>query len=479
MLDGVWKWWDKTKKGLLELASIRTQVLDAVVPFLKGRPDPKQTGRTNYKLCEYGHGVAVSNTKCTHKTTCPAGCGLAEGEGHTAEAPQFTLLARKAKDAGEATWSCAKTGAQCPCQRFLTDIQISAEGVYSATSPANAAEINAKVDEIANAQWGKAVDKGRSEPDAVGLASARLCLTSIGCAGVVFALNPLTGTCYMAATPLANGEWTCECGDDLLNMAPCAKAAEGRCIGVLALLIAKTSRQRVSTATQASIDKITPAVMTPYLATASASSRKKQATSPPEGEIVSAGKFASQEASSRNAEILGGARNLINISLSLVRALGAHSARDSPPATTPSFINAAGDWAALSPIALEVFRCSFDFELAPEFEIAKLAAQQRRGVADVSIAGQQLCVHAVPYLFQSPVCPWRPLFLPGANTPAIGSSRVHACLNFLQYVARASCPQLPPPACAFSDALLRTGVTGNARSRTYLLKGVPHHRGRK
>ncbi|KAJ1627108.1 hypothetical protein T492DRAFT_1027275 [Pavlovales sp. CCMP2436] len=208
----------------------------------------------------------------------------------------------------------------------------------------------------------------------------------------------------MAATPLANGEWTCECGDDLLNMAPCAKAAEGRCIGVLALLIAKTSRQRVSTATQASIDKITPAVMTPYLATASASSRKKQATSPPEGEIVSAGKFASQEASSRNAEILCGARNLINISTT----------------TTPSFINAAGDWAALSPIAVEVFRSSFDFELAPEFEIAKLAAQQRRSVADVSIA-----------------------------------------------------------ACAFSDALLRTGITGNARSRTYPLKGVPHHRGRK
>jgi len=403
----------------LELASLRIQIQDDAVPFLKGRPNPKQIGCTNCKSCDMGHLVAVSNTRCTHRTGCPAGCGVTEGEGHAADAPQYTLLKRKSNVAGEAVWPCTTVDEQCPSTRFLADIKVSAEGVYSAILPANAAEINAKVDEIAKEQSGKAVDKGRAEPAAMGMASARLCMTAIGCAGVAIALNPTTGMCCMSATPLDNCEWKCDCGYNVLEKAPCAKAKDGRCLCVIALLLAKMSRQRVLPATQTSIDKITLDVLKPYVATASASSRKKPATSPPEGEISSASKLATQEASSRNSGILHGAQNLTNIALGLARSLatrlGSDSPRCSPPPVTPSFIIAARDWASHSPIALEVFRCSFEVAQQIDFdEVAKLAAQERRGVADGSIAG-----------------------------------------------------------CAFADALLRSGVAGNGSYRTSLLKGVP------
>ncbi|KAJ1621352.1 hypothetical protein T492DRAFT_1070972, partial [Pavlovales sp. CCMP2436] len=230
----------------------------------------------------------------------------------------------------------------------------------------------------------------------MGMASARLCMTAIECAGVVIALNSRPGMCCMSATPLDNGEWTCDCGDDLLEKAPCAKAKDGRCLGVIALLLAKMSRQRVLPATQTSIDKITPDVLKPYVATASASSRKKPAT-----------------------HLARRAQNLTNIALGLARSLatrlGSDSPRCSPPPVTPSFIIAARDWASHSPIALEVFRCSFEVAQQVDFdEVTKLAAQERRGVADGSIAG-----------------------------------------------------------CAFADALLRSGFAGNGSFGASLLKGVP------
>jgi hypothetical protein len=419
-------WWEKTKKGIAELLAERRQVRDDNVKFLKGRPNPKQNdGRTNYKMCEDGHCVAVSNTSCTHKTGCPAGCGVQEMGADEGDGAKFSLMPRrKAKEEGGGIWRCSEAiGATCKHTRFLSDVKCSPNGVYSAALQATADEINAKVNEMAKELSGTSVDKGRAEPEAMGMASAQLSLAAIGCASLVIALHPVTGMCRLSATPLGDGKWQCYCGGDLLENAPCAKAKDGGCIGVLALVAVKMSGQRVCSATQASINKLTPDVLKPYLAKSSESSRKKAATSAPEGES----KLAQLAAS--NADTLDGTRNLLAISLGLVRSLAAPVSP--PPVMTGAFYDAAADWAARAPIALEVFRGSITAELAHDSElVAKFAAQGRRRVADGSIAGQQLSsplqvrrtpVHAIP------------CSLPGASAsvapPPANYWLVHTCLT--------------------------------------------------
>mmetsp|Transcript_26820 Transcript_26820/g.61833 ORF Transcript_26820/g.61833 Transcript_26820/m.61833 type:complete len:372 (-) Transcript_26820:21-1136(-) len=173
---------------------------------------------------------------------------------------------------------------------------------------------------------------------------------------------------------------------------PCRKAAKGECLGVPALLFLKMTGQPLTVATQKAVDKVTIDVITPYVM-ASTAPRKKQATTQPVGETVALSFSSMLQAQAESAAALEGSGNLLEMSLSMLRATTASLASQlvqgySPPPVTMALVEAAGKWSS-NALSFELFRASLpdDEDLR---DMVERAALGRREALAGSIAASAL-----------------------------------------------------------------------------------------
>ncbi|KAJ1620215.1 hypothetical protein T492DRAFT_889073, partial [Pavlovales sp. CCMP2436] len=160
-----------------------------------------------------------------------------------------------------------------------------------------------------------------------------------------------------------------------------AKAAKGECLGVPALLFLKMTGQPLTVATQKAVDKVTIDVITPYVM-ANTAPRKKQATTQPVGETVALSFASMLQAQAESAAALEGSGNLIEMSLSMLRATTASLASPlvqgySPPPVTMALVEAAGKWSS-NALSFELFRASLpdDEDLRDMVERAALGRRE-------------------------------------------------------------------------------------------------------